>query len=302
MNQINKTCYGEKISSKNGYDIIDCVECGFIHIHPFPSLEEVDKIYSDQYYTQEKPDYINSYKKDLDWWNVIYDERFDFFENFVKDDKTIFDVGSGTGYFLKRGVERGWEALGIEPNEAAYKYSTEELGMKVIHNFLDVSSKEGIGSFKVIHMSEVLEHISNPIELINIVFEKLKKNGILCISVPNDYNRIQKILAENFKFDSWWEAPPHHVNYFTIESLSNLLCVNGFEILNTTVSFPIDLFLLMGKNYVGNDSIGKECHEMRMQFEKNLFMSAQNDFKKSLYEKFAELGIGREIIIYAQKK
>ena len=69
-----------------------------------------------------------------------------------------------------------------------------------------------------------------------------------------------------------------------------------------TVTFLIDLFLLMGKNYIGNDMLGRECHSLRKDFETHLSKSNEIDFKDKLYQKFLEVGIGREIIIYGKKE
>ena len=65
--------------------------------------------------------------------------------------------------------------------------------------------------------------------------------------------------------------------------------------------FPIDMFLLMGSNYIGDDKIGRDCHAKRKSFEINLFRFGMNDFKKELYEFFASRNIGREIVLYARK-
>ena len=61
------------------------------------------------------------------------------------------------------------------------------------------------------------------------------------------------------------------------------------------------MFLLMGENYTGNDKIGEKCHDMVKEFEKNISNNDGRALKRDLYQKFAELNIGREAIIYAQK-
>ena len=35
-------------------------------------------------------------------------------------------------------------------------------------------------------------------------------------------------------------------------------------------AFPLELFLLMGENYVNDSSLGKNIHKMRCNFEKNM--------------------------------
>ena len=64
----NMTHSGKTVASANGFDIIDCESCGFKHIFPIPSHEELAHIYKHEYYTKDKPDYINRDLQDKDWW------------------------------------------------------------------------------------------------------------------------------------------------------------------------------------------------------------------------------------------
>jgi hypothetical protein len=73
------------------------------------------------------------------------------------------------------------------------------------------------------------------------------------------------------------------------------------RIVNTEATFPIDLFLLMGENYVGDDELGRRCHGKRKRLEINLEKAGLTDLKRSLYRSFAELGIGREIQVIGRK-
>ena len=96
-------------------------------------------------------------------------------------------------------------------------------------------------------------------------------------------------------------APPHHVNYFDFRSLGGLLKKCGFSIVHEESTFPIDLFLLMGDNYISDDKVGRECHTRRMNFEKSMRLSGNNDLLERLYSNFAKQGIGREVVLYAKK-
>jgi SAM-dependent methyltransferase len=155
--------------------------------------------------------------------------------------------------------------------------------------------------FEAAHFSEVLEHIPDPEEFLLNVKKILKDEGIIVITVPNDYNPLQKIFISETGKEKWWLAPPFHLNYFSHKSLADLVKRCGYEILESTSMFPIDLFLLMGDDYVGNDLIGKESHARRKNFE-NVFSKHNNQLMRELYISLANLGIGREIVMYAKKK
>ena len=59
----------------------------------------------------------------------------------------------------------------------------------------------------------------------------------------------------------------------------------------------MEIFLLMGDNYVKNNRLGKFSHKKRMMFEKNV----EWKIRRKIYESFAKQGIGRSCIIYSKK-
>ncbi|MBW7956373.1 MAG: class I SAM-dependent methyltransferase [Deltaproteobacteria bacterium] len=294
---------GEVVGNANGYGIIDCAECGFIHMDPVPEPSELERVYAEEYYRDEKPLFIERVIEDLDWWRSVYDERFDFLESRLGDGmRSILDIGSGPGYFLKRGMERGWSGLGIEPSRQAAAHAMT-LGVEVINGFFNEETASGIKRrFDALHLSEVLEHVPQPEALLRTASGLLSKGGIICCVVPNDFSPVQKVLTDRLGFGRYWLAPPHHVNYFSFESLSTLLERSGFRVVGRTSMFPIDLFLLMGDNYVGNDQLGRECHARRKKLDLMLNEPVLAGFKKEMYELMARHGIGREMVIYGVKE
>ena len=42
----------------------------------------------------------------------------------------------------------------------------------------------------------------------------LNPGGMVVIGVPNDYNKLQKIMSDDLGEKPWWVAPPHHINFF----------------------------------------------------------------------------------------
>ncbi|MEN6325468.1 MAG: class I SAM-dependent methyltransferase [Syntrophomonas sp.] len=291
---------GVLLDKVKGFDVIECKECGYKHIIPIPGQEELDKVYREEYYSQEKPLYLERHCEDLEWWNLVYDERYDTFEKLLKDNRRrILDIGSGPGFFLLRGKERGWNTLGIEPSVQAADHS-RKLGLEITNEFLNNKTVSQLGTFDVVHMSEVLEHIPNPKEMLELAHRLLNPGGLVCIIVPNDYNPIQKILTSTCGYNPWWVAPPHHINYFDFNSLSRLLKKVGFEPVYQEATFPIDIFLLMGDNYIGNDELGRQCHKKRKQLELNVDRADQSLVKREIYRILADIGIGREIFFIAK--
>ncbi|HPI91491.1 MAG TPA: class I SAM-dependent methyltransferase [Deltaproteobacteria bacterium] len=293
---------GPILDSVKGFDVIECGQCGFKHIVPIPTPEELEAVYRHEYYIVEKPLYLERHREDLEWWNMVYSERFDTFEELLPPGRRrILDVGSGPGFFLLHGKQRGWLPVGIEPSGHAASYS-RDLGLNIVNDFLDERTARELGTFDVVHMREVLEHIPDPVSMISLSRELLDRGGILFLSVPNDYNPFQSALRKVCAFEPWWLAPPQHINYFDFHSLGRLVQSQGFEVILEETSFPIDIFLLMGDNYVGNDTLGRQCHMKRKMLEHNLAEAGLSGLKQKLYRSFASLGIGREVQIYARKR
>lgn len=292
---------GTVVDSVNDFDVIECEACGFKHIVPIPTPQELEAVYRQDYYSHVIPQHVDERREDLDWWNLVFDDHYDLFEKVLSPERRrIFDVGSGPGYFLLKGKQRGWATVGIEPSVLALAHS-RGLGLEIVEGFLKEDLVPQLGQFDVVHMHEVLEHIPDPAEMLDLVNRLLKPGGILCVIVPNDYNPLQQALRAGCGYPPWWLAPPHHVNYFDFTSLAGLMDKMGFEVIHKTATFPMELFLLMGDNYVGNDRLGRAMHEKRKSLEMNLERAGYEALWGKVYTALAEIKIGREVVMYARK-
>ena len=97
--------------------------------------------------------------------------------------------------------------------------------------------------------------------------------------------------------EQWWVSIPHHINYFSFDSIQKLLENAGFKIIVKEADFPLEFFLLMGDNYVKDSKLGKQCHLKRTKFEETIY---NTELRKGLYKSFAENNIGRDIIMIGQ--
>ena len=167
-----------------------------------------------------------------------------------------------------------------------------------------------IGKFDAIHIYDVLEHVNDPISVINESHSLLKKGGIIVVEVPNDFNPLQKLVQNILNKKEYWITLSaesrnsgifDHLNYFDFSSISYILNRAGFKIILKESTFPLEFFLLMGYDYIKNPRLGKKIHLERIRFEKHFEKLKTIEVKKVLYQKFAEIGIGRTAIIYAKK-
>ena len=292
---------GKIILNKGKFELIDCTKCKFIHIMPLPTEAELLKFYQKEFYQKIKPTYLKQDEKEKKYWSMSYDEKLNILETNKIKNKKLLDVGSGGGFFLRRAKEKGWDVLGIEPSLTAAKYA-EKYKIPTITDFfekIDFSKKKKFGA---IHMNAVLEHSRSPNKILKISHNLLEKKGMLIVEVPNEFNPLQLIAQKSLKKDEWWVVPKEHLNYFNFKSLSKLLKRNGFEITLKQATFPLEIFLLMGFDYINNSKVGLKKHQERMKFEQNMNSQNAQELKQKIYQKFAEIGIGRRAIIYAKKE
>ena len=291
---------GVALDAVNGFTVLDCGACRFKHIVPIPTPAELEHVYGHEYYSTEKPLYIQRHLEDREWLNLVYAERYALFERLLgAGQRTLLDVGSGPGMFLLHGVERGgWRVRGLEPSSQAAAHA-RSVGLDVTEAFLNDATAATISPVDVVHLNEVLEHVPDPRGVLRVIDTLLTPGGLVALMVPNDYSPFQAALRAA-GFDPWWVAPPHHVNYFDVPSIQRLLA-ERFEVVSVETTFPIDLFLLMGDNYVGDDALGRACHAKRKAFETTLARAGLTPLKQEMYRSLAALGIGRDVFVVARK-
>lgn len=100
---------GNLIESVNNFDVIDYQQCGFKHIIPIPTVEELEKAYRHDYYTREKPLSLERHREDLEWWNLVYSEWYEILEQYLEEGRRrIFTIVPGLQTsFLMKYLKRG---------------------------------------------------------------------------------------------------------------------------------------------------------------------------------------------------
>ena len=141
---------------------------------------------------------------------------------------------------------------------------------------------------------------TDPIGLIEEARSLLVPGGLLLLISPNDFNPLQMTLWKQLGFQPWWVNPKHHLNYFDTVSAGRFMKARRFDILHLETSYPLENFLLAGRNYVGNPALGRECHNERKSFETALFRHDKPRMN-ALAASWAAQGIGREFIIVGKK-
>jgi 2-polyprenyl-3-methyl-5-hydroxy-6-metoxy-1,4-benzoquinol methylase len=116
----------------------------------------------------------------------------------------LIDVGCGNGDKLKLATQLGWQARGIELDASAVK-AAQAQGLQV-----DQGGYELLANFRgqadCVVCSHVLEHVHQPLHLLQLLLESLSPHGVLLLSVPNATSFLRWHYGENWR---GLEAPRH---------------------------------------------------------------------------------------------
>ena len=292
---------GVLVGRANGYDIIFCARCGFRHAVPLPDPAVMAKEYRETYYTEEKPTFLAHAGEDQAWAELAQTDRLEIFERILGPARRkLLDIGSGPGFFLKTAQDKGWNVKGIEPSQRAAAHA-RGLGIDVVEGFFGPDTAAALGQFDVINLTNVLEHVPEPIAILEAARRILRTGGVICVNVPNDFSPLQVAAAATRGTGEWWIAPPHHLNYFDFATLTNLLERLRFRIAEKTTSFPMEAFILMGDDYTKDSALGRASHNRRKKFDMALEDAGLSKVRRAFYRALAETGIGREAVIIATK-
>jgi SAM-dependent methyltransferase len=139
---------------------------------------------------------------------------------------SLLDVGCGSGLFLERMRDFGWQVTGVEPDAAAASATRQRLGedCRVVAQIDDPTL--AAESFDAISLSHVIEHVPDPVALLARCRQLLAPVGTLVCVTPNSGS----LAARSFGA-SWlhWD-PPRHLNIFDVASLGQAIREAGLEI------------------------------------------------------------------------
>lgn len=179
---------------------------------------------------------IAYYEAHRDYILWRHNRIFDYLENaFVLARGSFLDIGSGAGYSLEVAANRGWDAQGIEPGSKLAEYSQTRLGGHVVHGYFTPELRANLQAanptgYDFLLIDNVLEHISDPVNFMELALGLLSEGGIALVAIPPvDWLRV--ILGQNLLIRACSHSaqinlfydPEQHVNYFSRRAMRRLI-------------------------------------------------------------------------------
>ena len=194
-------------------EVFKCQKCGLEFLSEF-------KTKLNDYYTNGE---LHNAADFQNWINRTKQDdirRAKYLSNFVKN-KNVLDFGCGSGEFIRLAKPYSNKIMGYEIDKSLTKYY-EETEIDVKHSLNQINEK-----FDVITMFHVLEHLENPIEVLEQLKQKLNKNGKFIIEVPNNDDALLTLYhSEAFKDFTYWSC---HLFYFNEKCLKYLIKKCGLK-------------------------------------------------------------------------
>lgn len=129
----------------------------------------------------------------------------------------LLEVGVGTGAFLRAARHAGFEAEGCDLSASLYRRVQQATGIAV-HNV--PLEQLPAGTYDVVAMHHVQEHVSDPVGFLRAARERLQAGGILHIAVPN-------VDCWEALLPGWNSYAPYRMLYFNHRTLARAVATAG---------------------------------------------------------------------------
>jgi methionine biosynthesis protein MetW len=153
------------------------------------------------------------------------------------------DVGCARGHLLKELELRGWKCTGID-TDATDVAACIARGLVVFDVDINTDFPVSLGSFDLVVLGDVLEHLPDPLRVLRRVHSLLNPGARIVVSVPNfaHVSVRAQLLFGRFRYSTRGILDNTHLRFFTRRTALELLTDSGFTIQQTSASaVPIEL-------------------------------------------------------------
>jgi SAM-dependent methyltransferase len=198
------------------YRVVRCKTCGLVRSDPVADASLVAKLYRESQF---------DYRDEVDNLSHTYGTYLSRLDALGGEKGSLLDIGCGNGFFLAEASRRGYrDVRGVEPSEAAIKLADGEVRPRIVCAMMS----DGLfpaGTFDVICLFQVLDHIFDPKGLLKTCFEILKPGGfVLCLN-----HNVESLSARLLK-DHSPIIDIEHTYLYSLVTLAWLFQKLGFQV------------------------------------------------------------------------
>jgi len=215
------------------YKIFECQYCDTQFVNPKTAPENLyESIYTN---SDRLPGYDRYHRfatqiKDVDnplIWLSHQEKAYEFVYHFLRRRSSkgirILEVGCGLGYLTYALRSAGYNAFGCDLSSDAIKKARSYFGdYYYVADATDIQSLDAV-LFDVIVLTELIEHVSDPVSLLSGLKKRLSKGGTILMTTPNKTYANPGAIWET-------ENPPVHLWWFSETGARRMAERAGLEI------------------------------------------------------------------------
>ena len=217
--------FGElaKLFCSDDYHVASCSYCRHVFYEKPPAPDQLSAMYRAHSRVLDKK---GKHKGNFDDLKKRHAEKYQILYSLIKQcsgQPTLLDYGGGSGIWSIIAADVGFNVVCYEPH-------SERVDERVKHlnNWSDVAKM----NFDVILCNQVLEHVINPVETLQDIYDVCTPESILFSVVPNAGKQKLESMAKSWPYDgtkSHVIAPFQHLHGFSQDSFIKLHEIAGFK-------------------------------------------------------------------------
>lgn len=222
---------GDRLRSDGPLHLVRCRSCGLVYVTPRLDQRTIRALYDDDYFTTgngARRGY-RDYLADREYYVRTFRRRMRQLERHAGSGRQLLDVGCAAGFFLEVCRDSGWDVCGVDPAACMVQYAQSKLGLPVFCGTLRARCFRP-GSFDVVTLWDVLEHMPDPRRELLEVNRVLQPGGLLVAETQDIGSWVPKVMGKR-----WIHyGNDLHLFHFTPRSLTRLLQETGFRVKTIT--------------------------------------------------------------------
>ncbi|MGA1979762.1 MAG: methyltransferase domain-containing protein [Sedimentisphaerales bacterium] len=204
--------------------IVKCKNCSLVFLNPRPVLEDIGKLYEQDYYSDRVCGEMSFKGLPASVVNVRYYKPYAFdilTEKVELNGRRTLDIGCSFGKWVYWMAKAGAKAVGIDLAEGCIKWGKKNLNLD-LRQCAITDIDEPDNSFDVITMIDLIEHVAELGGFMKNLMKLLKPGGLVFVQTPNFesyYKYRQNWLFLHFGLE--------HILYFDTAVLDKLFMKYG---------------------------------------------------------------------------
>jgi len=161
------------------------------------------------------------------FYQKLYDGWVSKVPKFIKKNSYVVEFGCGGGWNLLPFLRKGIKHAGYDYDSKMIDYGKKKYGLNLFYGGLEevTSNCKSVDYFI---LSQVVEHLSDPVYFLNKIRSCFSHNGLICITVPS-LNYMEYFGGNSTHFDIELNLQNAHNFTFDECTLNALLCKAGYE-------------------------------------------------------------------------